>query len=609
MSAYSAYPIAQRVTSGSILFRTVESNTATLNVWPTLGTCNTMIMTGNKVGIRTDTPTCELDVRGNLNVISSVDPVSDTIYAATASNYEYPPSAMVSASHALYSSYVSGTFNATASSSSSATLVAYTAFNKVVNVSTAWVTSNAAGYLYNTTTGAYAGNSSLGGISGEWLKIEFPGAMYLRYYTIFPRTTSILINSPKTFNIIASNDDVNWTVVDTETAVDWVAGDSVTGQTFTTTPPTTAYRFYAIVVTVTGNTGQIGRTQTAIAEWKLYGQPDCYSVIKATSTYLQTKAIGIGTVPTANTALDAGRVRIFNDNTYGVISLARGADTGHNFFIEGVGTTTSLRIRNSTGANGGNAIVLADSVIQFMNNTSSTERMRVDTSGNVGIGTTIPLKIFHVNGASYFSSNVQLGTDTVTLSSLTGNRVIGLNSVNNLVSTSTPLTTLSYINNVTSDIQTQLNRRPTSITRLVSNFTNASTAVSTVTSFTMNANMTVSFVFQCIWGVSAVIVPQIQIANTAGTAVFLKGRTLTYQSDSSTIERVITGFATNAVMSTSSISATGEYLLNLYAWVQNTSGAPATIAIRAKSDSATSTLTIPYGTLNVYRDTGETTLY
>jgi hypothetical protein len=44
--------------------------------------------------------------------------------------------------------------------------------------------------------------------------------------------------------------------------------------------------------------------------------------------------------------------------------------------------------------------------------TNSTRRMTIDSTGQVGIGTVNPLQTLHVNGKSYFSDNIGIGTST-----------------------------------------------------------------------------------------------------------------------------------------------------------------------------------------------------
>jgi hypothetical protein len=110
--------------------------------------------------------------------------------------------------------------------------------------------------------GYYIGTNSIGGYSGEWLKIQLPYAFTLTSYAIqsdYNYARSIIDQY-----ILGSNDDMTWTlldmVLDRSPEVDLV--------TFTPSAPvTTAYSYYAVVIGRIREDGDLA----SVIRFELYG--------------------------------------------------------------------------------------------------------------------------------------------------------------------------------------------------------------------------------------------------------------------------------------------------------------------------------------------------
>lgn len=113
-------------------------------------------------------------------------------------------------------------------------------------------------------------------------------------------------------------------------------------------------------------------------------------------------SVGIGSSAPIS-ILDLNRVRFYTHLNYGRISMNRALDNSPNIFIEGVGDfgTDSVRIRNNVMG-----MECGTSHIGF----GSNNTFRVNVLGCIGIGTTQPSQKLHVQGNTYFSSNVGIGT-------------------------------------------------------------------------------------------------------------------------------------------------------------------------------------------------------
>jgi hypothetical protein len=150
------------------------------------------------------------------------------------------------------------------SSSATGNGAAYKAFDKSVD---GWQTSND---RYNSS-GDLVSSASLGGVSGEWLKIELPYKAVLRHYSLKQSEDQTLDAQlkqfPKDFRILASNDNTTWTTIHSETAVERPTSVSDPAKIFVVDAPV-AYKYYAIVVEKINAGANNGRAQ--IGELRLF---------------------------------------------------------------------------------------------------------------------------------------------------------------------------------------------------------------------------------------------------------------------------------------------------------------------------------------------------
>ena len=113
----------------------------------------------------------------------------------------------------------------------------------------------------------HVGSAVLGGVDGEWIKLELPSVMILSYIKIAPRNDPGDLNSgqaPKDLTILGSNDNSSWTVITSAT--------NLTPASFgqfdqITAVATTGYTYYAVVVTRTS----AGGGWVAIGELEFWG--------------------------------------------------------------------------------------------------------------------------------------------------------------------------------------------------------------------------------------------------------------------------------------------------------------------------------------------------
>ena len=229
---------------------------------------------------------------------------------------EFPPFAM-----STYSEY-GYTVSASTDAYTNGSFKAWKAFNNTIgnegwhageyNDGSSWNTT------FNATDNAYSGTRSLGGVSGEWLKLELPFPVKLSYLMLAARDTSAnpQNQSPEDIVMMGSNDDVHWTTIKTVTGLTPAADDEY--DTIVTNAQR-AYKYIAMVCTKVFSTGGF----LSVGEIRYFGHrendlvrfPDSVNTLRYPHVAM-TGPAQRGYVATASRIQDRDAYKAF-DNTYG----------------------------------------------------------------------------------------------------------------------------------------------------------------------------------------------------------------------------------------------------------------------------------------------------
>jgi hypothetical protein len=198
-------------------------------------------------------PTVE-EIFTNTNVL-----VNNTPQLSISITY-YPVSSMTANTTVITgTSYGTGTYIISASNTS-----ANAAYNAFDNVST---TSWLSGASYTTTSSAFSTTVSGTTRSGEWLQIQLPTTIILKYYSIQASSSAATTKSPASFVIAGSQDATNWFLIDIRSGLSW--GNNSMVQTFTISNNILAYNYYRLIGISLVSAG--ASTALEIGEMKLYG--------------------------------------------------------------------------------------------------------------------------------------------------------------------------------------------------------------------------------------------------------------------------------------------------------------------------------------------------
>jgi len=115
--------------------------------------------------------------------------------------------------------------------------------------------------------GTYTGLLSLGGFSGEWIKVQFPVSIKLTKYIIEASATGGVNRAPSVYKIFGSNNNIDWEQV-VYKSVPLVSADYISSKYEEKVSSNNYYRFFALVVGK--NIG--ADAWLSIGEWYIYGR-------------------------------------------------------------------------------------------------------------------------------------------------------------------------------------------------------------------------------------------------------------------------------------------------------------------------------------------------
>jgi hypothetical protein len=306
---------------------------------------------------------------------------------------KFPTGDMTSATTVISTGMVEGQGTYTASASSTlSSLYPWWAFDSITTSgNVGW---HSAGTTYDTTTGLYIGNASIGGISGEWLKLELPTQIKVYAVSILSRT-GFTRRTPNTFQILGSNDNINWTSIYSQS--NYTLYQDNVFQYFTINN-NTGYKFLVIVIeatqsSTTEGTGTVNSVQ--IVELRYYGEPSgTINTINEIQTELNNKLDISGGTITGDLTINGifiSNASILASPTYNDQNGIRVVRSGTANYIQGM-------------SSGGSGDVI------FAPRFGTSPYLAIKSNGLIGINTSTPSERLDVNGTAKATSFNENGT-------------------------------------------------------------------------------------------------------------------------------------------------------------------------------------------------------
>ncbi|ADQ91685.1 hypothetical protein BpV1_058 [Bathycoccus sp. RCC1105 virus BpV1] len=268
-----------------------------------------------------------------------------TPYAPAGTTVEYPTSALSSAANS--GETIAGvTYTTTASSNQYGQI--WKAFDKSTpGQNTFWHSDE---NVYDSTSGAYTGSNSLGGVSGEWIKLQLSTGIAPTSVNITGRT-QYDNQAPDSWEILGSTNNSSWTSLLSSTVHATYNGGS--GHTVSISGAS-AYTYLALVVKARGGTGQ---TAVVISELRFF-----ITSANLSKKFLRSSGTGIAWDDVSSdlqTITDGGATTThtvaFNNTTTGLtsagdidIAATKQIDYAGDVLLKSsAGTVASLKVDNA----------------------------------------------------------------------------------------------------------------------------------------------------------------------------------------------------------------------------------------------------------------------